>query len=550
MFPFEDCLLSGQALPQTVRAPMEELFGADLRDIRVHPDSPAPQAFGARAFAFRDQIHFAPGEYDPGSSEGWRVIGHEIAHVVQQRCRRIPPQALPGPFLLNEPELEREADAAGEMAAVMHATGWLPGRTLHTGTIPPTHAGAFAIQCLMSVKDFKTATSASGFRDKIAAVDTELAEFHRLDGIMPRHYVNILAQFRRVYQACLTYKRKRPDSKRMGGVDTLIKEIAAEEVVLVPLATYYGEASEVKQWDAVELAQENYFTIKTNPSFNRDSCRDGQEILEVIRAFDQKTYGTGAAAAVVQREIGELAKLAERNTMPDTLKSIIREVTATKNIGQLDMKIWTPGAKYNNTGATNKYTLNHFIDQHRGRKWRLGSLCHELTHISIAETFGNTVIMLAIIPSATDAEIMALARARRTKIDNLKLLINAANDLDPGLKGELLDKANYPVSGKFNTYLSNFRQKLDPVYLARLKALNTNQGLDCELIEYDTVINQMSLWMCLSGIKESHPVYADLLSLAKEAYIYRNIYRTHARLTAGGAGVRQRSASVGGPVRT
>lgn len=164
MFPFEDCLLSGQALPQTVRAPMEELFGADLRDIRVHPDSPAPQAFGARAFAFRDQIHFAPGEYDPGSSEGWRVIGHEIAHVVQQRCRRIPPQALPGPFLLNEPELEREADAAGEMAAVMHATGWLPGRTLHTGTIPPTHAGAFAIQCLMSVKDFKTATSASGFR--------------------------------------------------------------------------------------------------------------------------------------------------------------------------------------------------------------------------------------------------------------------------------------------------------------------------------------------------------------------------------------------------
>ena len=93
----------------------------------------------------------------------------------------------------------------------------------------------------------------------------------------------------------------------------------------------------------MELAQENYFTIKTNPSFNRDSCRDGQEILEVIRAFDQKTYGTGAAAAVVQREIGELAKLADRNTMPDTLKSIIREVTAPKNIGQLDMKIWTPG---------------------------------------------------------------------------------------------------------------------------------------------------------------------------------------------------------------
>ena len=223
MFPREVYLSSGQALPQAVRAAMEELFGADLRDIRVHPDSPAPQAFGARAFAFCDQLHFAPGEYDPGSSEGWRVLGHEIAHVIQQRCRRVPPQALPGPFLLNDPDLEREADAAGEMAAAMHATGRLPGRSLYTGSVPATRAGGFAIQCLMTVKEFKTATSAAGLRDKIAAVDTELAEFHRLDGIMPRHYVNILAQFRRVYQACLTYKRKRPDSKRMGGVDTLIK---------------------------------------------------------------------------------------------------------------------------------------------------------------------------------------------------------------------------------------------------------------------------------------------------------------------------------------
>ena len=32
-----------------------------------------------------DEIHFAPGAYNPGSLQGQRLLGHELAHVVQQR---------------------------------------------------------------------------------------------------------------------------------------------------------------------------------------------------------------------------------------------------------------------------------------------------------------------------------------------------------------------------------------------------------------------------------------------------------------------------------
>src|SRR6187402_2650428 len=72
------------ALPTLVRYRFEDLFGTDLGNLRVHIESASAAALGARAFARGDEIHFAPGEYDPFSREGWRVLGHEVAHVIQQ----------------------------------------------------------------------------------------------------------------------------------------------------------------------------------------------------------------------------------------------------------------------------------------------------------------------------------------------------------------------------------------------------------------------------------------------------------------------------------
>ena len=53
MFPREVYLSSGQALPQAVRAAMEELFGADLREYEYIPIHPLrrPLARGHSRFA-------------------------------------------------------------------------------------------------------------------------------------------------------------------------------------------------------------------------------------------------------------------------------------------------------------------------------------------------------------------------------------------------------------------------------------------------------------------------------------------------------------------
>ena len=60
----------------------------DLSDVRVHTDSTAHDlnhAVSARAFATGTDVYFAQNEYKPNTSDGDKLIAHELAHVVQQR---------------------------------------------------------------------------------------------------------------------------------------------------------------------------------------------------------------------------------------------------------------------------------------------------------------------------------------------------------------------------------------------------------------------------------------------------------------------------------
>ncbi len=75
---------AGVALPARERGYFERRLGADLSGVRVHAESAAAPRLGARAFAAGRDIGFAPGAYAPGTEAGRRLLGHELAHVVQQ----------------------------------------------------------------------------------------------------------------------------------------------------------------------------------------------------------------------------------------------------------------------------------------------------------------------------------------------------------------------------------------------------------------------------------------------------------------------------------
>jgi hypothetical protein len=77
----------GETLPQDTRELMEDRFGADFSDVRVHADEEGARSAvqrDAQAYTTNRDIYFAPGKYAPQTTEGAHLLAHELAHVVQQ----------------------------------------------------------------------------------------------------------------------------------------------------------------------------------------------------------------------------------------------------------------------------------------------------------------------------------------------------------------------------------------------------------------------------------------------------------------------------------
>lgn len=112
----------GERLAGGVRRRMEEFYGADFSRVRVEEDARVGR-MGARAVACGERIAFAPGEYQPETRDGVELIGHELAHVLQQAVGRARGGA---GEVLNDEGLEREARRLGRMAAAgaRRPAGW------------------------------------------------------------------------------------------------------------------------------------------------------------------------------------------------------------------------------------------------------------------------------------------------------------------------------------------------------------------------------------------------------------------------------------------
>jgi len=128
----------GQGLPDDLRAKFEGSLGTDLSKVRVHTDTPVATGAGARAIAHGQDIHMAPGEYDPRSAPGEKLLAHEVAHTVQQQRATPHPQAKgdrPAPAGSGaEHDADQAADAmvTGKPAHVSAVSEQRPHATEHS----------------------------------------------------------------------------------------------------------------------------------------------------------------------------------------------------------------------------------------------------------------------------------------------------------------------------------------------------------------------------------------------------------------------------------
>ncbi len=83
---------AGSSLDPVIETQMENGFGADFSNVRIHTDSTAVQMnkeLGAQAFASGNDIYFNSGGYSPGTQNGKRLLAHELTHTIQQGASTI-----------------------------------------------------------------------------------------------------------------------------------------------------------------------------------------------------------------------------------------------------------------------------------------------------------------------------------------------------------------------------------------------------------------------------------------------------------------------------
>lgn len=105
-------------MPAGLQEKMEYAFQSNFSDVKIHQNSKNAVNVGALAYTQGNDVHFAPGQYNPSSRSGQELIGHELSHVVQQRAGRVSATHKENGQAINDARyLETEADQHGKKAA-------------------------------------------------------------------------------------------------------------------------------------------------------------------------------------------------------------------------------------------------------------------------------------------------------------------------------------------------------------------------------------------------------------------------------------------------
>src|SRR5437899_7632434 len=99
----------GQPLDAGTRAFIELRMGHDFSGVRIHTDGKAAesaQAVNALAYTVGKDVVFGAGQFAPQTTDGQKLIAHELAHVAQPKLGVARGLSQPGD------SAEREADHA------------------------------------------------------------------------------------------------------------------------------------------------------------------------------------------------------------------------------------------------------------------------------------------------------------------------------------------------------------------------------------------------------------------------------------------------------
>lgn len=394
---------------------------------------------------------------------------------------------------------------------------------------PSSPAG---VQRLWSSKQFKENSAAEKEDDskrvKVLPVEAALAAFQST----PKDdWANCVTALQNVVTECTKYLGRffRSDVRK-AAVKKLKVQSTAEATLFQGIIAANGQAYGAKMKALLKLIDDS--VAFANSGIVMGAAFD--QVERVIRTMlnSHDLLDQAALKQVMDDEIQRLRDIAAAAATPQIVKDVILENLS--HIGEVHLKEDKPGARTAKVGETDKkYVVNHALVQSGGSTERLGSLMHELTHVTTGETFDNAPLFLVFtkgkeVGAEGLLEIKTLAKKRNKGL--LDLLAVSAGD--PGLaasqKSMIKIKCEYANKPMLTQYLGTFKDKLGGVDAPGYKSLKV-LGDDPEinqftgtLIEYDSVINQILMYLFDWGLKPPNPTWDLVAQLATEAKQFRD----------------------------
>jgi hypothetical protein len=323
---------TGVPLDHSTRRFFERGFKSDLSDVRVHTNQAAQTSTAAEqaiAYTSGKNIHFGAGHYQPNTPQGRWVLGHELAHVLQQRGG--------GPRTdANEGNLEGEANKAAMQVVIGGSAHVSASHGAPSKQFLRVSSGGFGA----ALEDY---TNLWHVDNKAVRLLQQSPTFMHLAHALDRHYVAPHdPAFKNVgiggWELGPDGKMVRPASVAGKRALFVVDGEPEFETFSVPTNNLSGDVISIKSNDIPTFITDIAHESTHAAAFVGAAAPQPQTLVQEIDAGLQDEIDTRQSEAKIDSEIPDKAVKAKAALVGSTVKKEVeRDIVPAQNLTYLEM---------------------------------------------------------------------------------------------------------------------------------------------------------------------------------------------------------------------
>jgi hypothetical protein len=399
---------------------------------------------------------------------------------------------------------------------------------------------------------FKEATSSRVPRgtSRITEVDEALESFHAVTSEEGQSRAGNIAALRAIVRACDAYLASSNRGSRKQGVETLRGQAQGRAEMLDSVPEQFpplpssGTPAQLDEARAARFRELLATMDRAMIELQDDEYDYELSLLDLpnqaYRAADNLSDEN--FAALMRGYLRQLRSMASEPDLPQETRAALQEILVFADRIEFAKTKAKSGMRANppyGTGASGdrSYTFEVDAQARGGTSFLLGHMAHEFTHVAAHQAYDATDAMLLLPIDTPDQKVAEIARQRTDTLANLMRALQNEERLFTESQYSLLkEKVDYgSQTEKVLNYARNLHGngRLTDAEFEKLKRWDAlAAGGSGTLVEYDTVLNQMLVYLHQWKTPEDSVFYRQLRAAAAEATAQRQTARA-ARVGAG-----------------